>query len=162
MIPLQVIRSVLTSLLKKNFTGYEVHFSTNFCAKADYFYVELTEEQRALDKVYRERNIGVELHFVPMPDARGRVNRRDKLFTTQEKLAELFLDVIQIGDRFVTVLNASSRIVDEVLIFTFRLQFADYIEQEPVELMKELYIDSKAQPMLSADTEIYFSDTKGE
>ena len=51
MISSKDIRSVITALLKSKFNACEVHFSTNFDAKADYFYVELAEDQSYIDKV---------------------------------------------------------------------------------------------------------------
>ena len=140
MIPSATIRSVLTALLKKHFPTDEVHFSTNFKAKADYFYIELLEKQTFIDKVYRDRDIDVSIHFVPIPDARGRICR-SKLYEVEEKLDEIFLSVIQIGDRFITVQDTSSRIVSEVLHFDFRLQFADNVELAPLDRMGELKVN---------------------
>lgn len=140
MIPSATIRSVLTALLKKHFPTDEVHFSTNFKAKADYFYIELLEKQTFIDKVYRDRDIDVSIHFVPIPDARGRICR-SKLYEVEEKLDEIFLSVIQIGDRFITVQDTSSRIVSEVLHFDFHLQFADNVELAPLDRMGELKVN---------------------
>lgn len=140
MIPSTTIRSVLTALLKKHFPTDEVHFSTNFKAKADYFYIELLEKQTFIDKVYRDRDIDVSLHFVPIPDARGRICR-SKLYEAEEKLDEIFLSVVQIGDRFITVQDTSSRIVSEVLHFDFHLQFADNVELAPLDRMEDLKVN---------------------
>lgn len=140
MIPSATIRSVLTALLKRRFPTCEVYFSTNFKAKADYFYIELLEKQTFIDKVYRDRDIGVSIHFVPIPDARGRICR-SKLYDVEEKLDEIFLSVVQIGDRFITVQDTSSRIVSEVLHFDFHLQFADNVELAPVDRMEDLKVN---------------------
>lgn len=140
MIPSSTIRSVFVALLKRHFPTCEVHFSTNFKAKADYFYIELLEKQTFIDKVYRDRDISVSIHFVPIPDARGRICR-SKLYEAEEKLDEIFLSVVQIGDRFITVLDTSSRIVDEVLHFSFHLQFADNVELAPVDRMGDLKVN---------------------
>ena len=140
MIPSATIRSVLTALLKKHFPTDEVHFSTNFKAKADYFYIELLEKQTFIDKVYRDRDISVSIHFIPIPDARGRICR-SKLYEVEEKLDEIFLSVVQIGDRFITVQDTSSRIVSEVLHFDFHLQFADNIEFAPLDRMEDLKVN---------------------
>lgn len=140
MIPSSTIRGVISTLLKKHFPTEEVHFSTNFKAKADYFYIELLEKQTFIDKVYRDRDIDVSIHFVPIPDARGRICR-SKLYEAEEKLDEIFLSVIQIGDRFITVQDTSSRIVSEVLHFDFHLQFADNVELAPLDRMGELKVN---------------------
>lgn len=142
MIPSKDIRSAITALLKSKFS-YEVHFSTNFDAKADYFYIELSEDQSFIDRVYRDRDISVSIHYVPMADGRGRINRV-KLYEAQEMLEEQFLSVVKLGDRFITVQDASSRIVDEVLHFSFHLRFADNLEQDPVDLMEDLAINGKS------------------
>lgn len=140
MIPSAVIRSVLAALLKKHFPTDEVHFSTNAMAKVDYFYVEISEKQTLIDRAYRDRDISISIHFIPIPDARGRVCR-SKLHEAEEKLDEIFLSVVQIGDRFITVLDTSSRIVDEVLHFSFHLQFADNVELAPVDRMGDLKVN---------------------
>ena len=133
MIPSTTIRSILAALLKRHFPTCEVHFSTNFKAKADYFYIELLEKQTFID-------IDVSLHFVPIPDARGRICR-SKLYEAEEKLDEIFLSVVQIGDRFITVQDTSSRIVSEVLHFDFHLQFADNVELAPLDRMEDLKVN---------------------
>lgn len=140
MIPSSTIRCVLVALLKRHFPTCEVHFSTNFKAKADYFYIELLEKQTFIDKVYRDRDIDVSIHFVPIPDARGRICR-SKLYEAEEKLDEIFLSVVQVGDRFITVQGTSSRIVSEVLHFDFHLQFADNVELTPLDLMEDLKVN---------------------
>ena len=90
--------------------------------------------------VYRDRDIDVSIHFVPIPDARGRICR-SKLYEAEEKLDEIFLSVIQIGDRFITVQDTSSRIVSEVLHFDFHLQFADNVELAPLDRMGDLKVN---------------------
>ena len=140
MIPSSTIRNVLVALLKRHFPTCEVHFSTNCKAKADYFYIEMLEKRTFIDKVYRDRDISVSIHFVPIPDARGRICR-SKLYEAEEKLDEIFLSVVQIGDRFITVQDTSSRIVSEVLHFDFHLQFADNIELAPLDRMGELKVN---------------------
>ena len=140
MIPSSTIRGVVSTLLKKHFPTYEVHFSTNVTAQADYFYIELLEKQAFIDKAYRDRDIDVSIQFVPLPDARGRICR-SKLYEAEEKLDEIFLSVVQIGDRFITVQDTSSRIVSEVLHFDFHLQFADNVELAPVDRMEDLKVN---------------------
>ena len=140
MIPSATIRSVLAALLKKHFPTDEVHFSTNFTAKVDYFYVELSEKQTFIDRAYRDRDISVSIQFVPIPDARGGIHR-SKLYEAEEKLEEIFLSVVQIGDRFITVLDTSSRIVDEVLHFDFHLRFTDNVELAPLDRMEDLKVN---------------------
>lgn len=150
MIPSTTIRSVLAALLKKHFPTCEVHFSTNFKAKADYFYIEMLEKQTFIDKVYRDRDISVSIHFVPIPDARGRICR-SKLYEVEEKLDEIFLSVIQIGDRFITVQDTSSRIVSEVLHFDFHLQFADNVELAPLDHMEDLKVNGVSLDLLEEE-----------
>ena len=133
MIPSSTIRNVLVALLKRHFPTCEVHFSTNFKAKADYFYIEMLEKRTFIDKVYRDRDIDVSIHFVPIPDARGRICR--------SKLDEIFLSVVQVSDRFITVQDTSSRIVSEVLHFDFHLQFADNVELAPLDRMEDLKVN---------------------
>lgn len=189
MIPYRTIYRTIGTLLKDNFKGYEVHFSTNFCAKVDYFYIEFAEKQTAVDEIYRQRDIDAEIHFVPVPDCRGRIARHE-LHQVLDKLVGIFM---QLGDtikvlptpkdygekeaaqdeftayrykpRFITISDVTSRVVNEVLIFSFRLSFVDNVEQEPVELMEELYQDGykEASPLMVDDAELDLNgNTKGE
>lgn len=150
MISSKDIRSVITALLKSKFNACEVHFSTNFDAKADYFYVELAEDQSYIDKVYLDRDISISIHFVPIADGRGRINRA-KLYEAQETLSDTFLCVIRINDRYLTVQDASARIVDNVLRFSFRLRFVDYVEQEPVDLMEDLSLNGSSVDLMEEE-----------
>lgn len=128
MIRLREIKKALTELLKANFP-YKVHFDNVEKAKESYFYIELSLSQRTVDRVIFTRDIDVRIAFVPMTDDNGRINR-SQVYDVHDNLDEIIRPVFHVGDRFITVLNASSEIRDDVLHYTFNLPFADCQEHE--------------------------------
>ena len=130
------IRSALSALLKQHFP-YDIYFTNNASADKGYFHVELSPKKRMIDRVIYEREIDVMMELVLPPDARGRIDRA--------KLYEAVLPVLTIGDRHITVQETSSRIVDEVLHYSFSLDFADAMPEEPVEMMGELSINGERE-----------------
>ena len=141
MIPSVDIRSVLSALLKKHFP-YAVYFTNNADAKKGYFSIEIAPKKRMIDRVIYEREIDVMMELVLPPDARGRIDRA-KLYEAVDTLDAALLPVLTIGDRHITVQETRSRIVDEVLHYSFSLDFADAMPEEPVELMETLFINGE-------------------
>ena len=47
--------------------------------------------------------------------------------------------------------DASARIVDDVLRFSFRLRFVDYVEQEPVDLMEDLSLNGSSVDLMEEE-----------
>ena len=97
-----------------------------------------------VDRVIYEREIDVMMELVLPPDARGRIDRA-KLYEAVDTLDAALLPVLTIGDRHITVQETSSRIVDEVLHYSFALDFADAMPEEPVGLMEELSINGQRE-----------------
>lgn len=140
MIPMLDIRKALSDLIKANFPDWLLTYNNSPDVEQDYIYVELTEKRQTVDPVYYDRDIEVDIRVIPLPDVRGNV-KRSKLYDTQDTLEQVFLLVFQLDDRAITVQETTSRIVDEVLHFTFHLRFADYKpEKNDNELMQELEI----------------------
>ena len=137
------IRSTLSALLKKHFP-YAVYFTNNADSQKGYFHVEIAPKKRTVDRVIYEREIDVIMELVLPPDARGRIDRT-KLYEAVDTLDAALMPVLTIGDRHITVQETSSRIVDEVLHYSFTLDFADAMPGEEYELMEELAINGQRE-----------------
>ncbi len=143
MIPSSDIRSALSALLKKHFP-YAVYFTNNADSQKGYFHVTVTPKTRTVDRVIYERSLDIELELVLPPDARGRIDRT-KLYEAVDILDAALMPVLTIGDRHITVQETSSRIVDEVLHYSFTLDFADAMPSEEFEFMEELAINGQRE-----------------
>ena len=142
MIPMKDIRKALSDLIKANFPDWLLTYNNSPNVEQDYIYIELLEHRQTVDPVYYDRDIEIAAHVIPLPDVRGNV-KRSKLYEVQDTLEQIILPVFRIGDRAITVQESTSRIVDEVLHFTFHLCFADYKPENnsDKELMQELEIN---------------------
>ena len=143
MIPSLDIRSALSVLLKKHFP-HAVYFTNNADSQKGYFHVEIAPKKRMVDPTIYERALDITLSLVLPPDARGRIDRA-KLYDAVDTLDAAPLPVFTIGDRHITVQETSSRIVDEVLHYSFTLDFADAMPSEEFELMEELAINGQRE-----------------
>lgn len=143
MIPSLDIRSVLSDLLKRHFP-YTIYFTNNADAKQGYFHIEIAPKKRMVDPTIYERALDISIELVLPPDARGRIDRT-KLYEAVDTLDAALMPVLTIGDRHITVQETSSRIVDEVLHYSFTLDFADAMPGEEYELMEELAINGQRE-----------------
>lgn len=143
MIPSLDIRSALSALLKKHFP-YAVYFTNNADSQKGYFHVEIAPKKRMVDPTIYERALDTTLSLVLPPDARGRIDRT-KLYEAADILDAALMPVLTIDDRHITVQETSSRIVDEVLHYSFTLDFADAMPGEEYELMEELAINGQKE-----------------
>ena len=143
MIPSLDIRSALSALLKKHFP-HAVYFTNNADSQKGYFHIEIAPKKRMVDPTIYERALNITLSLVLSPDARGRIDRT-KLYEAVDTLDAALLPVLTLGDRHITVQETSSRIVDEVLHYSFTLDFADAMPGEEYELMEELSINGQRE-----------------
>ena len=143
MIPSLDIRSALSALLKKHFP-HAVYFTNNADSQKGYFYVEIAPKKRMVDPTIYEHALDITLSLVLPPDARGRIDRT-KLYEAVDTLDAVLMPVLTIGDRHITVQETSSRIVDEVLHYSFTLDFADAMPDEEYELMEERAINGQKE-----------------
>lgn len=140
MITAKELRAAITALLKKNFPAYEVHYDNVEKADTSYFYIELAPSRKTIDPVYYDRSIGIDIQLVLLPDKRGRV-KRSLIYDAIDTLDAAIRPVLQVGDRFITILGNNSVIVDEILHYEFSLDFTDFLPVERGELMQELYLN---------------------
>lgn len=144
MVRLREIKAAITALLKAKFS-YKVHFDNVEKAAESYFYVEMIPRQKTIDRVLYARLIDVDIQLVLKPDENGRV-KRVELYDAIDLLDSNFRAVFNVGDRFITVLNASSTIFDEVLHYRFTLEFDDCLEYEDDHVLpEELYLTIKKE-----------------
>ena len=127
MITAKEIRAALADFLK-NKVGlpYEVHFDLNHEASASYFYVEISERRTTVDSIYYDRVLRVEIRLILLPDKVARIHRT-ALYEAADTLNSVLRPIFHIGDRYITVQNTSSRIVDDILHYRFELSFTDYL-----------------------------------
>lgn len=140
MISLVNIRDSMASLLKSGFADWKVHFDNVERPCAPYFYIELSPRAKSLDDVYSERRIAVNIAVILPQNRAGRVSRKD-LFDVADKLDGLIRPVFKVEDRAITIAEANSVIVDDILHYYFELNFVDAVEVAPVDKMEELEFD---------------------
>lgn len=140
MISLVDIRDSLASLLRAGFPKWKVHFDNVERAEAPYFYVELTPRATSLDEAYSQRKISVVISALAKQNGAGRVSRKE-LFEITDKLDGLIRPVFYVKDRAITIMDANSTIVDDILHYYFDLDFVDAAERPHVDTMEELDID---------------------
>ena len=140
MISLVNIRDSMASLLKSGFADWKVHFDNVERPCAPYFYIELSPRAKSLDDVYSERRIAVNIAAILPQNRAGRVSRKD-LFDVADKLDGLIRPVFKVEDRVITITEANSVIVDDILHYYFELNFVDAVEVAPVDKMEELEFD---------------------
>ena len=140
MISLVNIRDSMASRLKSGFADWKVHFDNVERPHAPYFYVELSPRAKSLDDVYSERRIAVNIAAILPQNRAGRVSRKD-LFDVADKLDSLIRPVFKVEDRVITITEANTVIVDDILHYYFELNFADAVEKDDGELAMELELN---------------------
>lgn len=124
MITAKEIRTAFADVLKANFP-YEIHFDRVQKSDVSYFYVKFVPSRvSTFSRVYLDRVLDVEIQFVPLPDTNIRVKRSD-IYDVADKLTAVLLPVFKIGKRYITINNSRSNIVDNILHYTFSLDFTD-------------------------------------
>lgn len=145
MITLRDIKAAITTLLKSKYPNYEVHFDNVEKSKAPYFYVELIPIATSIDDVYSDRTVQVDITYIHPKDKHGRVSRVI-VFDMADRLDQIIRPVFKMKDRAITIKNAETTIVDDVLHYIFNLDFVDVVidtesGQEKYETAKNLYLN---------------------
>ena len=124
MITAKEIRMAFVDVLKANFP-YEIHFDRVQKSNVSYFYVKFVPSRAdTFSRVYLDRALDVEIQFVPLPNGNLRVKKSD-IYDVADKLTAAFLPVFKVGKRYITINNSRSNIVDNILHYTFSLNFTD-------------------------------------
>ncbi len=142
MITLADIRKAITTALKSKFQNIKVFFDDVENSIDDYFYIEFTPKSKTIDDIYTENIIKVDIDYILAEDKNGKIDRR-KLQDSISKIDILFRPVFKVKDRAFTILETSTTIVDDILHFSFELNFVDCLSDEEFggikyELMKHL------------------------
>lgn len=131
MLSLRTIQKALVALLTRAYPTYKVYFDNVEKSKAPYFYIEMDMNSNVFDDVYFTRSIHVDVTYRAMEDAKGRINRSE-VYAMADSLERLIRPVLHVEDRYITIIKARTRVVDDILHYLFDLDFADAFTDEEV------------------------------
>ncbi|WP_407378667.1 DUF6838 family protein [Megamonas funiformis] len=132
MITLADIRKAITTALKSKFQNIKVFFDDVENSTDDYFYIEFTPKSKTIDDIYTNKIIKIDIDYVLALDENKKIDRR-KLQDSISKIDILFRPIFKVKDRTFTVLETSTTIVDEILHFSFELDFVDCLNDDEFE-----------------------------
>ncbi len=132
MITLADIRKAITTALKCKFKNIKVFFDDVENSADDYFYIEFTPKSKTIDDIYTNKIIKIDIDYVLALDENKKIDRR-KLQDSISKIDILFRPIFKVKDRTFTVLETSTTIVDEILHFSFELDFVDCLNDDEFE-----------------------------
>lgn len=132
MITLADIRKAITTALKCKFKNIKVFFDDVENSADDYFYIEFTPKSKTIDDIYTNKIIKIDIDYVLSLDENKKIDRR-KLQDSIPEIDMLFRPIFRVKDRAFTVLETSTTIVDEILHFSFELDFVDCLNDDEFE-----------------------------
>lgn len=132
MITLADVRKAITTALKSKFQNIKVFFDDVENSTDDYFYIEFTPKSKTIDDIYTNKIIKIDIDYVLALDENKKIDRR-KLQDSISKIDILFRPIFKVKDRTFTVLETSTTIVDEILHFSFELDFVDCLNDDEFE-----------------------------
>lgn len=135
MITLADIRKAITTALKSKFQNIKVFFDDVENSTDDYFYIEFTPKSKTIDDIYTNKIIKIDIDYVLALDENKKIDRR-KLQDSISKIDILFRPIFKVKDRTFTVLETSTTIVDEILHFSFELDFVDCLGDDEFDGIK--------------------------
>lgn len=140
------IRDGLSVLIKERagLCTFKVHFNFNDNAEGNYVNVRLRPMRTDLGWGWVERKIRVDFQFHIAPDGFSEIRASD-YYDIIDALDVATLHSIPIADRWIVVQDTSTIIFDNILTYSFVLEFSDYWhelpEQDKAELMKHLHLN---------------------
>ena len=140
------IRAAFVELIQgKAQIPYEIHFNHVNKSTASYVWVEFQMKKSSWDAALFQRSIDVDIHVILNPDDYA-VVKYTGLWDISDSLTKAIMPCVQIKDRFITVYEFNSHIVDDVLHYEFNLDFTDYVQSDEYEgvgyeLMQELSLN---------------------
>lgn len=132
MISLADIRKEITNRLKNKFNNTKVFFDNIENADFAYFYIEFTPKAKTIDDIYTEYVIKIDIDYVLPEDDNGKIDRR-KLYDSISIIDNLFRPVFKVKDRAFTILESDTNIFDDILHFSFELDFVDCMTDEEID-----------------------------
>lgn len=146
MITAKNLRKALKNLVSvKAGLPYKVWFDYVQKSNHSYIWIDIQPRKDSWDSVYFQRILDIDIQVVLMPDELGNVSRTE-LLDINDKLDAAIMPCVQVEDRFITVQNFKSNIIDEVLHYEFTLDFTDYLPNGKYDgsdygLMENLEVD---------------------
>lgn len=136
MLTVTEIQTALTDLVAQNTKIEDVWFErVNYPSEDevnDYVWIELRPSKTNFDRVYYQRAISVDMHFVLKPDDFGEISRTE-LHEIVDQMDAATMQCLQIKDRFITIQDCIASIIDGVLHYEFVLDFTDYVQSDEYE-----------------------------
>ena len=128
------LRDALSDLIKiKAGLPLKVFFNhVNNCAQ-DYCWIRLRPKRRDEGFGYMQRKIRIDIQVVLAPDDNGEV-QHTRLYDVIDKLDEATCNSIPVLDRWLVVLDTETIIFDDIVTYSFVLDFTDCLSTLPPEL----------------------------
>ena len=119
------VRDALADLIKvKANLPLKVFFNTVNNAVDNYCWVRLRPKHKNIGYGYLERKLRVDFQIVLSPSNAAQI-KHTELLDIIDALDEVTCKPLQIGDRFITIYDTESIIFDNILTYSFTLDFAD-------------------------------------
>ena len=140
------IRAAFVDLIhNKAQIPYDVHFNHVNKSTTSYVWVELQMRKSSWDIAFFQWSIDVDIQVILSPDDYA-VVKYTGLWEIADSLTKSIMPCMQIKDRFITIQEFNSNVVDDVLHYEFNLDFTDYVQSDEYEgvgyeLMQELNLD---------------------
>lgn len=128
------VRDALADLIKTNLP-LKVFFNTVNNAAYDYCWIRLRPKHKNIGQGYFERRLRVDFQIVLSPNDAAQVKHTD-LLDIIDTLDEVTCKPLQIDDRFITIYDAESIIFDNILTYSFELDFADCLSTLPNDIAR--------------------------
>ena len=153
------IRKAFVKLIQeKAQLPYKVHFNYISKSNESYVWVELQPRKINWDKVYFQWVINVDIQVILFPSNHAEIKHTD-LWNISDALTRVIMPCFHVKDRFITVQDLNSYIVDDILHYEFALDFTDYVQSDEYEgleydLMENLEVNLNKETPQS----VYFNE----
>lgn len=150
------IRDALSDLIKvKAGLPLKVFFNHVNNASEDYAWIRLRPRRKDLGFGSFDRKIRVDIQVVLAPDENGEI-QHTRLYSIIDALDDATCGSIQILDRHITIYDAETIIFDDILTYTFTLDFNDCLqryadEAASYEFMRRLELDFNGDTLIVDD-----------
>ena len=130
--PLDYGRKVLALPEGQVTTGSGRVYTRSIGQNGERIYTNANGEAITFDRVYYQRAISVDMHFVLKPDDFGEISRTE-LYEIVDQMDAAIMPCLQIKDRFITIQDCVASIIDGVLHYEIVLDFTDYVQSDEYE-----------------------------
>ena len=127
MIQSENLRDALSDLIKnKACLKLRVFFNHVANSSEDYCWVRLRPNSKNIGQGYLERRIKVDFQIVLAP--LNGIVKHTALLDIIDKLDAAIVEPLQVEDRFITIYDAQAIIFDDILTYSFELNFCDAVD----------------------------------